>query len=325
MTSIITSDLHLNDSVRDAHRFDLFPWLAKQAQEYKADQILILGDITDAKDGHPATLVNRIVDAVISLRHQTKAAIIILRGNHDCIDPAVPFFGFLRHLAGIVWITDKMINGKILYIANRRSAEDWPRLDLDYAFVHQTFTGAVAENGQALTGFPRSVVGDVRKRVYSGDVHVPQDLGNITYVGAPYRIKFGDKFLPRVLLLDDKGKHHDLHFPTKLRALIECEMVKSFPRLIRGFAPGDQIKIRVSQTRAELVDWAATRKIILELAEKEKLEVCGISAVLGDETTGDGAIEHIEDLSPGAMFDDYADRERVAPVIRKAGKEIMEG
>src|SRR3990167_5763942 len=297
MTAIITTDLHLNDSVRDAHRFDLFPWLANQAQEHKANQIFILGDLTDAKDHHPAALVNKIVGALVKLRNDSRAAIVILRGNHDCVDPTTPFFGFLRHLAGLVWVTDKMIDRKTLYIANRRSPEDWPRLDLDYAFVHQTFTGAIAENGYPLTGFPSSLVKDVRKRVYSGDVHVLQDLGNITYVGAPYRIQFGDKFTPRVLLLDDKGKHHDLHFPTKQRALIECRGSSNFPKLIRGLVAGDQIKIRVSQTRAELVDWATTRKAITALADKAALEVCGISAILGDEITGDGAIE-LAELDP---------------------------
>ena len=61
-----------------------------------------------------------------------------------------------------------------------------------------------------------------------------------------------------------------------------------------------------------------------DVVDEAELEVCGISAVLGDEVTGDGAVEISEDSSPEALFNEYSDRERVAPVVRKAGKTIME-
>src|SRR5882724_7118261 len=97
MKWLLTSDLHLSDKPRDAYRFGLFPWLAKQQKAHNVDAIFILGDLTENKDRHSAKLVNQTIESLLTLR----PPVYILRGNHDGIDPGSPFFKFVNSIEGI--------------------------------------------------------------------------------------------------------------------------------------------------------------------------------------------------------------------------------
>ncbi|RPI87194.1 MAG: hypothetical protein EHM40_23155, partial [Chloroflexi bacterium] len=83
MTWLVTSDLHLTDRPRDAHRFGLFKWLAKKQRKHGVKATFILGDITDKKDNHSSALVNRVVNELTQL----EPPVYVLKGNHDFIDP----------------------------------------------------------------------------------------------------------------------------------------------------------------------------------------------------------------------------------------------
>src|SRR5260221_13512060 len=100
MTWIATANLHLDDKPQHSYRWGVFDWLAKQ----KAGGFLILGDLTDEKDKHSATLVNRMVAGIEKLRDQ--GDVYILMGNHDYIDPKYPFFDFLNHMEGVTYLRE---------------------------------------------------------------------------------------------------------------------------------------------------------------------------------------------------------------------------
>ena len=104
---IITTDLHLTNRERDAYRWDLFPWLEKKLATTDSTDLVILGDLTDAKDGHSAALVNRITDTLANLPVQ----VTILKGNHDYIDEETPFFRFLNKLDNVHFIVQPLENG----------------------------------------------------------------------------------------------------------------------------------------------------------------------------------------------------------------------
>src|SRR5271156_1934363 len=100
MTSLWTSDIHLDGSPKNSYRWDILDWLETTALARKVDFIGINGDLTEAKDKHPASVVNRVVEFLAKSKNQW----VVNTGNHDFIDPITPFFGFLRHFANVRWI-----------------------------------------------------------------------------------------------------------------------------------------------------------------------------------------------------------------------------
>ena len=332
MTTLITTDTHFSDHPRDAHRFDLFPWLAKQAEKHKAQSIYFLGDLTEDKDRHSGVLVNRVVNELVGLSYNSGKVVVVLRGNHDCIDAKNPFFGFLTLYPNVTFIShrlmiDEALPTKKLFLAHSRDPEkDWAGIDFsryDYAFVHQTFDGAKAENGQQLSGISTSRVKGIKRQVFSGDIHVPQTIGKVTYVGAPYHIRFGDSFEPRVILLDEEtGKTQDLHFPTKAKHLIEVKCAADLDDL-DGVEEGDQVKIRVMLAREELVGYDALRREIKAYAEKLGLEVYGVSASIAEPEKGAKRKVNTQAMKPGAVLGLYAKREQLATEVVEEGVALL--
>src|SRR6266852_3018296 len=101
MKLLLTSDIHCSDNPRDSGRFKLFPWLRQQQDQFNVDITIIAGDLTEAKDKHSSALVNQLVESLLLL----KPPVLIPVGNHDFIDPQMPFFKFVSELDGITVYT----------------------------------------------------------------------------------------------------------------------------------------------------------------------------------------------------------------------------
>jgi len=326
---LISTDLHCSDKARDAYRFGLFSWLQKQQEKYDADFTLILGDITENKDRHSSLLVNRLVEGLTSLR----PPVFILKGNHDCTDPNIPFFKFLNCIEGLQFVISPTFN-KALGTTFIPHCADQATLDRackqmppkpDYVVLHNTFTGARAETGATLSGLSASPIELLRPRlgVYSGDVHVPQRHGKVTYVGAPYTIKFGDNFTPRVLLVKD-GQETDLHFdcPRKLTLTVhDADDITRNKELRRG----DQVKLIIEMAREEAVEWRATKQRVLAACREGGLEVFG--AELKVNTTARRERVKLNDetnlRTPLEIMQAFCKAEGVASNIRAAGEELL--
>lgn len=293
MTTLVTSDLHVTDAPRDAYRWELFAWLRGLVLTHHVEDVLILGDLTDAKDRHSASLVNRLIEELHTLSEVV--TVWLLKGNHDYIDEATPFFGFAGRLNNIVYAGEPSITTGIggaacAFLPSTRNHErEWEGLDLSscrWIFCHQTFTGALSENGTELSGTPAEYFDDLPKscRVVSGDIHVPQTLhkGRITYVGSPYRVHFGDTFIPRVLLLDG-NKMSDLHLPGVSRELVVARSVDEITAL--GFPRLTQVKVRLKLPRAEYPDWPRLREEIVGLAAEREWVLCGMELLSAEVKT----------------------------------------
>ena len=202
MTDLLTADWHLSDNPRDAYRFEFLEQrLPKLIRHYQISRLYLLGDLTEAKNHHSSQLVNRIIDGLLHIQDQG-AEVFLLRGNHDSdADTDNPFFGFAGYFNDFHYIHQPThFDGDLLLPHSRDPARDWRDLDLagvTMILAHATFTGAVGSNRAPLAGVapPSSTI-----PIVSGDVHVPQKIGNVTYVGAPFSIDFGDDYQPRVLL-----------------------------------------------------------------------------------------------------------------------------
>lgn len=283
MSSVWASDLHLNDTQRDQYRWDLLPWLDELAFEKRVDFVGLAGDLTDAKDRHPASLVNRIGDFFAKSKNEW----IIVAGNHDYISPDNPFFRFLDHFPNVTWVTNPWGEGipvdsarrKTLFLPATRGWElVWgPYLNekWEYIFCHGTFEGTTAENGFLLPGgIPRKPLLDTGAMIFSGDIHTPQVLEErLEYIGCPYRVHFGDAFSPRVIYF--AREIEDIIPPMVSRHVVtigRAEDLEKFPEVREG----DQVKLRVRLRRAEFPNWRGLRSEIVAAAEALGWQVCGV-------------------------------------------------
>lgn len=332
---IFTADLHLTDLPRDSHRWDLFPWLGKQVKKYGVENLILGGDITDSKDKHSAALTNKLVECLLALPQPLN--IFILRGNHDYVDEGNPFFRFVRNFEYMDFITEPMAwkfgSQLSLMLPNTRNwEEDWKKLDFgkfDLIFCHQTFEGSESETGFKLPGgIPTSVLA-AAGAVYSGDIHKPQRVGkNIEYVGAPYRIRFGDDFTPRVLLIEEDGETKDLKFPTKNKILVDLQGKEP----LRDSAEfeimnaGDQVKVRVHMKRNQYAEWQSIRKQVIGDASEIQIELTGPELVpIPDKPKkpAKGAEKPAGGNLPDQAVVAYAEQKRASSAMAEAGKAYL--
>ena len=337
---LLTTDLHLTDKPQDAYRFELFRWLDAQVEENDVSALFILGDLTDLKDRHPSTLVNRVVDEIRGLASVVDVNILI--GNHDYVDPSNPFFAFMDHTKNVrVFLSPAVVemsdNGNILLLLphTRNPMEEWAefnfdKIDLDYIFMHQTVDGARASSGIKLEGMSLSIFKDHPARIFSGDIHVPQKLGRVVYVGSPYHIHFGDSFRPRVMLLNpDSGATDDLHFPCLQKHTLSIRSPEELLRLGDRVSSGDQVKIRLRLTRAEFVEWARLKEEVIVACEERGFQLFGIEleervrAKLrdGDENKSLPSLS----ASPKDTFYQFCAREDVDDYVKEIGRGVMKG
>lgn len=337
MSILFTADLHITDNLRDEYRWGLFPWLAKQARKHKPELVILGGDLTDAKDKHSAVLTNRLVAELAPLRKETH--VVFLRGNHDYVDEDNPFFGFLKRFKNMSVVLKPTImsyeGGVILLLPNTRNYQKaWAGLTFSQAnmiFCHQTFDGSVAENGQRMDGIPHTVFGQTP--AFSGDIHKPQKVGqNIIHVGAPYHIRFGDEFKPRVLLIHSPYKTTDLHFPTVRKFLVQLDEqpLKKLAQQIerRDMREGDQLKVRVFLPRSEYSQWPEMKKQIAKLAQRSGLELWGseLRALANPEASQDrvqGASRAPGRANPGKALAAYGRKAGLSPALVEAGKMLL--
>ncbi len=325
MNSLITSDIHLTDDQKDSYRFGLFPWLVKQQEKYKTDALYILGDCTQKKDYHSSTLVNKTVEGLKLL----KPPIFILRGNHDGHDPTTPYFKFLNSIEGITFCVEPRLikDHQVLMIPHQTSQAAFDKAyellpnGLWGIMCHQTFDGAIAETGSRLTGLRASLISRIKPRfAYAGDVHKPQVSPPVTYVGAPYHVRHGDQFTPRVLLLKD-GKEIDLHFPAPKKLSLKIRDLSEFPKLSKG----DQVKVTLELTRSEAVEWVNHKKSILDHCKQHGIEVYGTECKVAEGTKHEREVETSNTKSNLDYFQTFCITEQVPMNKKQVGEKILEG
>lgn len=328
MSVLVTADLHLSANPRDAYRHDFQKQLRKLVKQHAVDCVLILGDLTELKDNHGAELVNRTVDHFYRLRRLCEVGII--KGNHDYEHEAHPFFEFVKRL-GIYWYNDpcdvpdlmpKAVAelGKVLLMPHARGLTRSPstKKNYDFVFTHLTFNGA-KDGKQVLKGVPCDLFG--QGPVYSGDIHTPQKLGNVTYVGSPYTIDFGDRFDPRVLLFED-GKVTSIPVKGKQKRLVELTSLAelepgSVP--IRYVAEGDIIKVKYLITPENRANWQNIQAKIREWGERKGLLVHTIQPVMLEKLRRQPKRKKVVTKSDEAMVTAYGKHRKLDEKTLKVG------
>lgn len=252
---------------------------------------MILGDLTDAKDRHSASLVNQIVDALSALARRV-SEVVLIAGNHDWLLRHESFFRFLNHIPNVRFITqpteDELDGRRVMFLPYSKTPRaDWAPLDLhtfqpDLIFMHQTVAGSIASNGEAMEGEDLPLL-PASARVYSGDIHVPQVVRlkegpAVTYVGSPYHVHFGDDFSPRVMMLDRRCREHWLtDLKTPRRVSLKAKSLRAVRCL--ELDPGDQIKLKFDLAAEDRHRWAAIKREAIGILESKGVHVEGIELV----------------------------------------------
>lgn len=333
LPALLTSDLHLTSNPRDEYRWKLFDWLADQCVHEQVKTLCILGDLTDAKDYHSAQLTNRIVEQMVRLGKLTK--VLVMMGNHDYLQAGHAYFEFLSNIPGVTFIAkpyeDEDDGPFALFLPHTKDFSSWPGLNLEhvqYLFLHQTFSGAVASNGQRMDGealLGRNFEGP---KIYAGDIHVPQQLGMVEYVGSPYHVHFGDKFTPRCVLLDRRGRQEDLFFDSVRRVSLKVTSAVDFKRQCRDLDQGDHLKLTLQLTQADKHEWKKLRRELVGLAAEMGLVLHGVKLDAGRPTrrlldgtltNPPGRIRH----SPVDRLVRFVEAEGLPPDVLDVGLELL--
>lgn len=317
MKELITSDLHLTDNQRDAYRFHLFDWLIKIIDTRGIDRVCILGDLTDAKNYHSAELTNRVTDCIAGLAAKAKR-VDILRGNHDGTDPAMPFFKFLGEIPNVRFFSEPTLVRGDAFIPHTTDVRDFKAVRAKRAFTHCTFKTAISESGQVMEGLPLSSVSQY-VRVFSGDVHVPQNVGNVTYVGAPYTIRFGDRFKPRVLILDGNTQI-SVDVPGPRKVSIDIKPGDALPDITRG----DIIQANVHLRMTDVQQWSVIRNELHDELDKLGVVVHAIRPIVNYVVKNKQALSSHVDVSDDKLVRDYAYRHGLDDGFVRTGLKLLE-
>ncbi len=332
MSTIITSDLHFALGSSVEYRLGILKWLKEAAKKYKVDQVLILGDVTESKDEHSAHLVQAVTKGIYELGQVTR--VIILRGNHDYLDPTTPFFGFLSKFPGVGFVVNpaeislkinKSVNSTLFLPHTRDVSSDWDGFDFsgyDYIFVHHTFTGALAENGQKLKGTATSIFAGTEAVIYSGDIHVPQTLGPIEYVGSPYRMRFGDRFEPRLLLLKG-GSVSELHYPCPNKHVVEVLKSGKFAFPTGTPDRDDLIKVRVHVEPGDFAEWNDIRQRVRDRCHKLDWFVITIEPLIEEQDPKSTKGVQSSFVDPTTTIKEFCKRRALDEKTGKTGRILL--
>ena len=356
MKILITADLHLTDRPRDEYRWEVFGWLQKLLHEERPDALVLAGDICDKKDRHSAALVTRVVQEICDLRDcygfDDVPQLVILKGNHDYIDEAIPFWEFLGRIEGIEYLSDPASfpiaqenHGRIVgFLPHTTDAAAWKELPwfdaCSLVIAHQMFWGATLDNGTVLNAGVKlrwlDKIG-IRKDapVISGDIHNPQTLGaggdapRVLYVGAPHPINYGDDWTPRVIVYDnDMGDGH-----TALRMIERPDWTRKHSVVLTDGKctgleklttwPGDLIKVEVQLKRERFAEWDECRQLILRWCAARELEVGGLKLTELAGPKREGKIPRTAPAGTDNVFDGYVKARKVDDEAAVVGREIL--
>lgn len=333
---LATADIHLTSSPADDYRWSVFDDLIRIAKQRSVRRIAILGDLCHYKDSHDSILVNRVVDAFVSLT-QVVDRVVLLTGNHDYTDPELPFFSFLDRIPKVQVISkttgiemgqqrDEIWVPHMKNLAEHIS-EFGPHLKrARYVFTHQCYDGAVS-NGIDLSGtspriFDPHLPEDAQ--VFAGDIHNHQKVGRVEYIGAPHPINFGDHYDSRFLLLEpDAMKWIPREAIRKLK--VEIESVDSLHEV--EATPGLQLKVVLRMPRSEFVDWEKRKLEVIEHCRKRSIHLHSVELkekILTRVKLGESKPAHVDNhvVDHSLVVERFASDAGIDPVYVPMGQRL---
>lgn len=340
MTLVLAADIHLDHNPDHEYRWAIFGNLRQHLGRENVEAVVIAGDLVDRKDRHPAAFVNRVVREIRDLGRVGR--VVLVMGNHDYIDKAAPFFGFLGELPGVeyvreprdVWFGER----RVLCIPHGVSwnvQSHWRRMyslagpdgdrgrPWDLIITHETFRGAMASTTQELDGVSLAVVSKDATRgalVVSGDIHVGQRLGNVQYIGSPHHVRFGDAFERRLLLWDfTTSRVARIRVGGLRRVTAEYRRVNGELVTQAEFGVGDHVKVRFRGGVEDRVLWAEIAQALRLAVTEARAVFFGDEFILEEDASVEGDVE--DDVDDLELLREYGRRKGLDDAIVAA----MEG
>ena len=329
MSFLLTADLHLTDNASDEYRWSVFEQLHAIGKKHKCTTIYILGDVTDRRDRHSAQLVNRLTQ---ELRRLLTAGfrVEILLGNHDLPVYGEPYWKALNYSfgenSGLRVITRPEVSHDFLLLPfSADPLKDWAKINFAqnrYIFMHQTLKGSVAANGQELRGDQLPEL-PPRAKVFSGDVHVPQKKGPITYIGTPYPIDFGDEYAHRFILLKPPAGVVDIPLNTIKKKMLRVSSANDLIQQCLSLTAGDQIAVKASIPLQQIQYWSAEENTIREWCAERGIAIGYIDVSVEYAKAGPTASEPVKYAGVDAVLTAYAEAEGIEGPLFDAGLSLL--
>lgn len=332
MKKLLLADLHLDSNPLTEYRWEIFSKIKSLSSSIK--EIIILGDLTEKKDNHNSLLVNRLTKSLVDLSNMYK--ITILKGNHDYIDENQPFFNYLSNIPGINFIDITTIANLVsdnhaLFIPNiKEDAEKWitqllqeVTTETKNIFLHQAIANSVSNDGFRLKkGIDVSIFNnlDTNINVFSGDIHIPQKIGRVEYIGAPYNIYFGDNYTGRCILLNEDNTYQDIYFDFLKRHFLKVENYLDIFNY--DFNKQDQAKVIVYLNQADYYKWETIKTEIVNFFQKKEVTLVSLEMKPKEETSAKQEIVK-KDLNNFEVIDTFGERENLDIKYIDYAKEII--
>lgn len=280
--SLCTADVHLTANEADEYRWSFFDVVRNYFRNSRDRRFYVLGDLTDLRDRHPAALVNRLVDEFKSLSKMGVESSIIM-GNHDKSLRGDPYWKWLSAIPQVRYYAEPAAKGDLILLPfSPDPRTEWKDIDFTRyrcAFIHQTVNGAVRDNGTLaeVDNFP-ILPRDLK--VYAGDLHVPQRIGNVTYIGAPHPKNYGDDHPCRLVVLDDRTWEiaDEIELQPARKHMIAIGGIDDLDRF--KVRKGDMARVRFSLDASKIEQWPAEREVIIEWAKENGVHIASVEAAV---------------------------------------------
>jgi len=312
---LVISDLHLTIDPTEEYRWECLGTLFELARDDK--QVLILGDITDRRDRHPADLVNQVVSVLRYLTEDGGAEVTILQGNHDrpVYSAVHAYWTFLDEFDKIRFVTQQESLGDAILLPYHDKPEDaWEHIDFRpyrAAFAHIP----MRQLDQLVTLLPR-----MPPIIYSGDEHPPKTVGKVTYVGAPHPVKYGDDYRCRILQLgDDYEIVRDITLHPPGRRMIDIKTAADLANV--AVNSGDSAKVRLHLELDQAGDWSAEQAKIAAWALEHGVALTSVEPMIAIPTLN-SAIPEVGD--PKSVLASYLDALNIHPALRDTGTHLLD-
>lgn len=334
---LMTTDLHLTSNESDNYRWEIFPFIKKLIKREDINYLVFLGDLTEEKDNHNSILINRICKEFKELSYDL-IKIFILKGNHDYYNEDNPFFYFLNNSYNnnIWFITEPLelydeLNNYLFLPNTKDPIEKWKNFNFkkyDYIFMHQPIVGAIGMNEYEIKkGLPSDYF-TIRKDavIYSGDIHKKQKIGNITYIGTPYPIYFGDNTENSGLYIVDiiEREERIIPFPTIKKMNIE---IFPFENNMNDFnlSADDQIKVKVNLHQRDLFNYDKIKKEIQNYCKENNIYLKSIEMkIIKEELISKKEKVIKKDITDSEIIKMFSSKEKLDFYYINKAEELIE-
>ena len=287
----LTGDMHIHPHGSNSFRLDdcLFTTgkIAKECLSRNVGKLIFLGDIYHLRDNIPSISLFKSFELFEKI-WKCGVEMYAIAGNHDApFKVYVQGLNNIRHLSQFMevfsqsdygrkdfddctfWFVHCIEDGEKLQSVIQRISEEMDSSRYNVLCSHLDVSGFSMDNGEASRSAITSSMLSKFDQVFLGHLHSYQTKGNITYVGSPLQLTFGDRGKDHGFVLFDTATKTFEFIPIEGRKFI----VYKIDSLQGGFTK-EQIAeldgmMRDNMVKVELgeyvgAEWVATLKKKLE-------------------------------------------------------------